>query len=261
MSDSIDKYGFIAPIVVRKQDGIYMIVVGENRYRAAKKSGIKELECILTEADDVKAREMQFVENYHRRDIPLWEQWEAWDKYIKQTSISVREFEKRSGIPEKTLRDGLNCLHDLRPGTQENVKSGKLQFRVAREVVKIKDTKRQNEVASLFVKDNDTDPEPSDYAPKIVKMAIEEPDIPATDIARCVKFGLPKPPKQKTKRTNQLDINEVMKAFDASINKLSILYEHRKLNAENLKQWLPLLLDSKKLIANIIDYFGEEDEK
>jgi len=257
LANSIGKYGFIAPITIRpnpKGEPLWMIVTGESRYKAAIKRGDTEIDCLKVEASDIKAREMQFVENYHRRDIPLWEQWEAWDKYIKQTGITEYEFAKRSGIPSATIKEGLLTFYKSVAG--DLIKTGKLPYRAARETARIEDRERQKEVTKLFTKEGN--PTPTEYAPQIVKMALEEPDVPAEDIERCVRLGIPEPPKKK-ERKSTLDLAEIMKALTSQFAKLSLLTSNGKLSKQALSEYAIELYDWRDSIEGLIKILEVED--
>ena len=54
LAESITQYGMIQPITVRAVDGIYQIVTGERRWRAARMAGISEIPVIIITADDKK---------------------------------------------------------------------------------------------------------------------------------------------------------------------------------------------------------------
>jgi hypothetical protein len=58
LAESIAQHGIIQPIVVRPKDGMYMIVTGERRWRAARMAGLSEVPVIIIEADDRKAAEL-----------------------------------------------------------------------------------------------------------------------------------------------------------------------------------------------------------
>lgn len=69
------KAGQIEPIVVRASrdegspDGLYEILAGERRFRAAKLVGIEQLEAKVMDVDDQRALEITVVENLQREDL------------------------------------------------------------------------------------------------------------------------------------------------------------------------------------------------
>lgn len=61
------------------------------RYWATKEKGDKEIECIVQEATDQQAREMQFIENLHRSDIPHLEMGEAFYNHRNKCGLSRQQ--------------------------------------------------------------------------------------------------------------------------------------------------------------------------
>lgn len=68
LAGSIKQYGVISPITVREENGKYIIVVGERRFRASKLVGLKTIPVVLLKNNDL-VYETQLVENLHREDL------------------------------------------------------------------------------------------------------------------------------------------------------------------------------------------------
>jgi len=47
LAGSIKTYGLLEPVIVRKNDGFYEVVVGERRYRASKQAGLENIQLDL----------------------------------------------------------------------------------------------------------------------------------------------------------------------------------------------------------------------
>ena len=59
LSESISLYGMIQPITVRATiGGMYQIITGERRWRAARMAGLSEIPVIVITADDKKVAEL-----------------------------------------------------------------------------------------------------------------------------------------------------------------------------------------------------------
>lgn len=57
LSLEIKRVGYLQPILVRPhKEGKYQIIDGEHRWIAMKRSGAKEMECVVVELDDTTAR-------------------------------------------------------------------------------------------------------------------------------------------------------------------------------------------------------------
>lgn len=69
LARSIESYGIIQPITVRKKKNRYQIISGECRYRASKLAGLKTMPAYIRLATDVETLEMAVTENIQRKDL------------------------------------------------------------------------------------------------------------------------------------------------------------------------------------------------
>ena len=70
LADSIRTLGVIQPITVKRtDDGRYLIISGERRWRAARKAGLESLPAYIREVDDENLHAMALVENIQREDL------------------------------------------------------------------------------------------------------------------------------------------------------------------------------------------------
>jgi ParB family chromosome partitioning protein len=72
LAASIKSMGVIQPIAVRpnpEQQGTYLIVAGERRFRAAKLADIREIPCIIKDITGQEALILQMIENLQREDL------------------------------------------------------------------------------------------------------------------------------------------------------------------------------------------------
>ena len=70
LADSIKKHGLIMPIVVnRMENGKYMIIAGERRYRASRIAGKTKIPVVVREYDDRQIKEISLIENLQREDL------------------------------------------------------------------------------------------------------------------------------------------------------------------------------------------------
>lgn len=71
LANSINIDGQIEPVIVRphpENDGSYIMVAGERRYKAAELINVP-LKAIILDLDDEKARRIQIAENIHRQNL------------------------------------------------------------------------------------------------------------------------------------------------------------------------------------------------
>ncbi|QQS41947.1 MAG: ParB/RepB/Spo0J family partition protein [Acidobacteriota bacterium] len=74
LSASIKNQGVLEPLLVKpREDGTYMIIAGERRWRASKLAGLTEVPCIELDIDENTIAEIALVENLQRKDLTIWE--------------------------------------------------------------------------------------------------------------------------------------------------------------------------------------------
>lgn len=150
LAESISQHGVIQPIVVRPKDGMYMIVTGERRWRAARMAGLSEIPIIINEADDKKAAELALVENIQRKDLNPVEEAKAYAALIDEFSYTQEEISKKVGRSRSSVTNSLRLL-DLPDKTLEFLSSGELSEGHAKVLLGIKERERIDGAAETVV--------------------------------------------------------------------------------------------------------------
>ena len=91
LSVSLKQHGIVQPLIVKKRGDRYVIVAGERRYRAARLAGMKNVPCIVSDADEEQLQEVSLIENIQREDLdPLEEAAAALGRSVR--SVAVRRW-------------------------------------------------------------------------------------------------------------------------------------------------------------------------
>ena len=69
LAASIEQYGILQPLTVRRSGGEYELVAGERRLRAARMAGCHEVPCIFLSVDEEQSGMVALVDNLQRRDL------------------------------------------------------------------------------------------------------------------------------------------------------------------------------------------------
>ena len=69
LAKSIEEYGVVQPIIVKKSIKGYELVAGERRTKAAKIAGLKSIPAIIKDFDDQEMMEIALIENIQREDL------------------------------------------------------------------------------------------------------------------------------------------------------------------------------------------------
>ncbi len=125
LAESINQYGMIQPITVRSIDGMYQIITGERRWRAARMAGLSEVPVIIITADDKKAAELALVENIQRSDLNPIEEAMGFVALIEEYGLTQEEVAKRIGKSRSAVTNILRLLN-LPESVRKMIESGEL---------------------------------------------------------------------------------------------------------------------------------------
>ena len=150
LAESISQHGVIQPVVVRPKDGMYMIVTGERRWRAARMAGLSEIPVIIIEADDKKAAELALVENIQRKDLNPVEEACGYAALIDEFSYTQEEIAKKIGRSRSAVTNSLRLL-DLPPKALDYLASGELSEGHAKVLLSLKDSEKIENAAETVV--------------------------------------------------------------------------------------------------------------
>lgn len=195
LADSIEQFGLIQPIVVRKLDtGYYQIIAGERRWRASRMAGLTEVPVRIIEADDRRTAELALVENLQREDLNPIEEAKGYKTLIDVYGMTQEQAAKSVGRSRPTITNSMRLL-SLSCEVMELVEKGKLSAGHARALVSITDGKKQLAAANEVIEKQLSVRKTEELAAKAAKPAKAADEKPATkgitvDYAREVSTEL-----------------------------------------------------------------------
>jgi len=75
---SVKEHGILEPLLVRcLSEGVYELVAGERRYRAALEVGLTQVPVVVRQLSDEEALQLALIENLHREDLNPVEETEG----------------------------------------------------------------------------------------------------------------------------------------------------------------------------------------
>ncbi len=147
LSESIKRHGVITPLIVTPtDDGKYMIIAGERRYRAAKLAGLLTVPACVRDYTDEQVAEISIIENIQREDLNPMEFAFAVKDLIDNYGYTQEEAATRLGKARPTIANLLRLI-DLSEPVRALVKSGRLSAGHARCLVVVTDPVKQLELA------------------------------------------------------------------------------------------------------------------
>lgn len=129
--ESIRGKGVIQPVVVQKSEQGYELIVGERRWRACKKLGIKKIPAVLRESSDSESLEVALIENIHRQDLNPIEEAEAYYRLSSEFGLTQEEISKNVGKKRASIANYLRLLKLSQP-IKEDLITGRLTMGHAR---------------------------------------------------------------------------------------------------------------------------------
>lgn len=151
LSQSIKEHGIIQPIVVRKKGKRYEIVVGERRFRAAKRAGLEEIPAIVKEMTEEQMMEIAILENLQREDLTPIEEAEAYQSLIEKLKFTQEDLAKRLGKSRPYITNHIRLLQ-LPEEVRQLVNEGALSMGHGRTLLSLKNKRRIPEVANKVIK-------------------------------------------------------------------------------------------------------------
>jgi ParB family chromosome partitioning protein len=150
LAESINQYGMIQPITVRSIDGMYQIITGERRWRAARMAGLSEVPVMIITADDKKAAELALVENIQRSDLNPIEEALGFAALIDEHGLTQEEAAKRIGKSRSAVTNSLRLLN-LPESVRKMIENSELSTGHAKVLLGISNTDSIEKVALQVV--------------------------------------------------------------------------------------------------------------
>ncbi len=142
LSESISQYGVLNPLTVRRRNGKYELIAGERRLRASCLAGLKEVPCIVIDANMEEASVLALVENIQRRDLNFVEEAEGISQLIRIFGMSQEEAARRLGKSQPSIANKLRLLR-LPPDVLDTLRDEELTERHGRALLRLQNEEAQ----------------------------------------------------------------------------------------------------------------------
>lgn len=115
LAESIRRHGILQPLSVRRKGGVYELIAGERRLRAASQAGITDIPCIIMNMDDREASLAALVENLQRRDLDFIEEAQGIARLLKEGDLSQEQAARLLGKSQSAVANKLRLLRHSPP--------------------------------------------------------------------------------------------------------------------------------------------------
>jgi len=150
LSESIKEKGILEPLIVRRIEQGYELIVGERRWRAAQRAGLNEVPVLVKEAEGREALELSLIENLQRENLNPIEEADAFKRLAEEFNITQGELATRLGKDRTTITNALRLLK-----LPVEVRNQLLQNRItsghARAILSLETKEKQKELCSLII--------------------------------------------------------------------------------------------------------------
>src|SRR5260221_7977008 len=153
LAQSIRNSGIIQPLLVRPRAGVFELVAGERRWRAAQIAGLARVPAIIREIPDEKVLEFALIENIQRQELNPIEEANAYKRLIESLNLTQEEVAQRVGRDRTFVTNYIRLLK-LPSEIQHLLENEKLSFGHARALLGVGDVILQRRFAQKIVKHN-----------------------------------------------------------------------------------------------------------
>ena len=148
LASSIKLHGVIQPLVVNKtDDGTYMIIAGERRWRASKLAGMSKIPVVIKNYTEKQIKEISIIENLQREDLNPIEAARAIKQLMDEYNLTQETVSDRIGKSRSSVANTLRLLQ-LYPDVINMIEQGKLSSGHARCLVVVDDVTQQIKLAN-----------------------------------------------------------------------------------------------------------------
>jgi len=110
LAQSIRETGIVQPVLVVPDDGHYRIIVGERRWRAAQKAGLKKIPVMIRNMAPDKQLEISLIENIHRKDLNPMEIALAYQRMSSEWNYTQQDIAEKMGKDRTSVTNYLRLL-------------------------------------------------------------------------------------------------------------------------------------------------------
>jgi len=150
LAHSIKESGILQPIVVIQDKSYYKIIIGERRWRAAQKIGLKKIPAVIRSMAKVKQFETSLVENLQREDLNPLEVALAYKKLIQELNYTQQDIADKVGKDRTSVANYLRLLN-LPKEIQNNLAERKISMGHARALISLENSRLQISLARQII--------------------------------------------------------------------------------------------------------------
>src|SRR5205807_1761371 len=151
LAQSIRTSGIIQPVLVRRRGGLFELIAGERRWRAAQIAGLSRIPAIVRDVPDDQLLELALIENIQRQELNPIEEANAYKRLIDSLGLTQDDVARRVGRDRTFVTNYLRVLK-LPTDIQRLIEANKLSFGHARALLGVDEPVTQRRLAQKILK-------------------------------------------------------------------------------------------------------------
>ena len=151
LAQSIREAGVLQPLVVVPEGGRYKIIIGERRWRAAQKAGLKKVPALVRHIPREQQLEISLIENLQREELNPIEVAKSYQRLIDEFHYLQADLADKVGKDRTSVTNSLRLLK-LPAEIQNDLREGRLSMGHARAILAVEDAAGQLELARQIKK-------------------------------------------------------------------------------------------------------------
>jgi ParB family transcriptional regulator, chromosome partitioning protein len=154
LAASLKQSGLLQPVLVRRKgDGMYELISGERRWRAAREAGMETIQAVVRNCSDEESILLALVENLQREDLNPMEMARAYQRMMNEFGLTQDIIAQRVGCERSSIANLVRLLN-LPVDVQQLIESGQLSAGHAKVILGLASSAEQVRVANLVVARN-----------------------------------------------------------------------------------------------------------
>lgn len=151
LAESIRHQGILQPLVVRKVEDGYELIIGERRFRAAQRANLERVPVIVKDVSNAESLEMALVENIQREELTPIEEALAYRQLMDEFHLTQEEVATRVGKSRPVVTNLLRILN-LPEEIKDEVDRGSITVGHARALLVLDTPEKQQEMARTIMR-------------------------------------------------------------------------------------------------------------
>ncbi len=153
LSESIRRHGILQPPVVRCiAPGLYELIAGERRLRAATMAGMAVIPCLVRAGDDDESAELAIIENLQRRDLDMFEEAAAIATLCEKYRLTQEQVGQKLSVSQSYVANKLRLLR-LPEEARDILRMPGMTERHARAVLRLPPERRMGALRHIAAND------------------------------------------------------------------------------------------------------------